>query len=145
MLLPTHRLQFTGRAYGKLVEGGADASFEYRFMPSPELEPMDLQLSFTIFYEDESNVYANTFFNHTVTFETKASTFDFRSTLKLVFIVALMAAITYILVLGTAGKKKGTKGAKKVPVAATAVEGEFAQEFVARNQVRGRAGCCCRY
>ena len=71
-------------------------------------------MAFTVFYEDESNMYATTFFNQTIVLEDRSSPFDFRSTLKLVSIVAIISAIVYSLVQGSGGKKKGARKAKTV-------------------------------
>ncbi len=109
-------VQFTGRAYGRVVEGGSDGSFEYRFMASPELEPMELQLAFTVFYEDDGSMFATTFFNQTVVLEDRSSPFDFRSTLKLLSIVAVIGGIVYTIVQGSSGKKKTARKAKTVRV-----------------------------
>jgi hypothetical protein len=129
--------QFTGRAYGRIVESGGEASFEYRFLPSPELEPMDLQLAFTVFYEDESSMFSTTFFNQTVTFESKASAFDFGSTVKLLFLLGVIAYVAHFLYTGTA-KKPARKSRSTASTPSTAVSGEFAEDFLKRNTVCGR-------
>jgi len=122
---------FTGRPYGRFLEGGADASFEYRFLPSPELEAMDLQLAFTVFYEDESSVYSNTFFNQTVTFEDNGAPIDIKSTFKLISIVSIISGISYILIKGTS-TKKARKSRSTGAADTTAVTGEFAEEYKKR-------------
>ena len=67
-----------------MIEPGAEASMEYKFFPSPQLEPIELQMALTVFYEDQETVYGQTFFNGTVNFVDNSSPIDIRGALKLV-------------------------------------------------------------
>ena len=39
--------------YNTTVPPGAEVSFEYRFTPSDRLDPIELRLAATVFYEDD--------------------------------------------------------------------------------------------
>jgi hypothetical protein len=124
--------QFTGQPYGQVVEPGTEASLEYKFFPSPQLDPIELQMALTVFYEDAitHKSYASTFYNGTVDFVDNTSPLDVRSGLKLTLVGGVFAAIVYFMVANGATKKK--KGSRTAEVA-TAKEGEYADAFLQRT------------
>lgn len=126
---------FTGQPYGQVVEPGTEASLEYKFFPSPQLDPIELQMALTVFYEDAitHKSYASTFYNGTVDFVDNTSPLDVRSGLKLTLVGGVFAAIVYFMVANGATKKK--KGSRTAEVA-TAKEGEYADAFLQRTAAR---------
>jgi hypothetical protein len=123
-----HR-QFTGQGYSQIIEPGAEASMEYKFMPSPQLDPITLQMALTVFYEDSAIMYGTTFFNGTVSFVDHSSPLDIRSSLKLVLVVGVIGVI--IFALSSSNGKKSRRS--KTTTTSTTVEGEFAESFRQRT------------
>ncbi len=123
------RVQFTGQSYGQVIDSGMEATIEYKFFPSPQLEPMALAMALTVFYEDAETVYGSTFFNATVNFVDHSSPIDVRSTFKLLLVVAVIAVIVYVFT--QSNSKPARRSSRKVEN--TFVEGEFAQKFIERS------------
>ncbi len=131
-------VQFTGTRYGQEVKAGGEASIEYQFFPSPQLDPIEFQMAFTVFYEDSTTVYGTTFFNETVTFADDSAPLDLRSSFKLVLLLSVIGVIGFALLKSRPSKSRSRGGDRSS--ASTAVKGEYASEFLQRQKVRA---CVC--
>jgi len=68
------------------LDAGEERTFEYRFMPHPNLDPIELRVAMTIFYEEEGlRSFGSTFFNETVTFFEPNTELDLKSFSKYSF------------------------------------------------------------
>ena len=79
----------------EVVDPGAEMTFEFNFNVDSSVDLQSSQLALTIFYEDENEDFASTFFNETVQlFE--ASGQNFKETLgTYFFLIVIVGAIGY--------------------------------------------------
>jgi len=61
--------------YNQILQEGEEFTFRYKFYPATDLDSVEYQLALTVFYENEEELFSETFFNKTVTFVHKPSEF----------------------------------------------------------------------
>merc|ERR1711971_480764 len=72
---------------------GTEYTFQYDFFPNPQNLDVDskYQLALSLFYENELEFFADTFFNQTVNFYEKDGDADFQT----VFLYAVLAGLAF--------------------------------------------------
>lgn len=132
---------FTQQNYGQMIDSGMEASYEFKFFPATQLEPMALAMALTVFYEDVDTAFGSTFFNATVNFvDPAAAPFDVRSTFKLVLVLAVSAVIAVVFFKSSARKPTRRSARTATVTETTYVEGEFAKKFLERSNRASSAG-----
>jgi translocon-associated protein subunit alpha len=65
------------------LDAGEERTFEYKFMPHPSLDPIELRVALTIFYEElGQHSFSTTFYNESVTFIEVGPLIDMKSISK---------------------------------------------------------------
>jgi len=85
---------FTQMNFSMTLQPNTEYTFQYDFFPNPQNLDVDskYQLALSVFYENELEFFADTFFNQTVNFYEKAGDFDFQ-TVALYLVLAFFGAI----------------------------------------------------
>eukprot|EP00952_Eustigmatos_sp_NYUAD-ZCMA_P004610 20283-Eustigmatos_ZCMA.PRE.1 len=98
----------------RYFSGGSQATLEYEFQVHPGLQPQELQLAVTLFYQNEEESFSSTFINKTVTLHAKPAEVDARNTVKtLVLVAALVCAALFLsrhFLSGADSKRQQRKG-----------------------------------
>lgn len=87
---------FTAVDYMSSVEPGKEATFEYSFMLEPEHAGHVYALCFTVFFHDDADTYATTFFNTTVVVLDPNTVVDAKSVSLYTFLVVLFLYGVYL-------------------------------------------------
>ncbi len=58
-----HFQNYSYKPIGMVVKSDEEITMQYSFQLHPDLEPVDYQLSITVFYESETEAFSTTFFN----------------------------------------------------------------------------------
>lgn len=89
---------YSYKPYGVIVKAGEEISFKYAFQIHTELEPIDYQLSITVFYESEKGSFSTTFFNQTVELYYPSNDFDLETVMSVLGAVLFTALIILVTV-----------------------------------------------
>lgn len=111
---------FTGLPYYDVLAPGGQVSLAYYFITAPNLPPRDFQVALTAFYNTETQGFATTFFNKTITIVEQPRFIDF----ELIFLWLLMLGLlggggyllyNYLSSIGWIKKARKGKGKKIEP------------------------------
>jgi hypothetical protein len=85
---------FTKMDFNTTLQPNTEYTFQYDFFPNPQNLDVDskYQLSLSLFYENELEFFADTFFNQTVNFYEKDGDADFQT----VFLYAVLAGLAFV-------------------------------------------------
>jgi hypothetical protein len=104
-----HIQNFSLTVINSTLEAGEERTLEYQFMPHPNLDPIELRVAMTVFYEEAGiRSFSTTFFNETVSFVEGSLEFDLKSLSKysagITIGTAFIGALYMLLVTPTKGK-----------------------------------------
>merc|ERR1711934_257004 len=85
---------FTQMHFNMTLQPNTEYTFQYDFFPNPQNLDVDskYQLALSVFYENELEFFADTFFNQTVNFYEKDGDADFQT----VFLYAVLAGLAFV-------------------------------------------------
>ena len=95
------------------VEPGKEASFEYPFELDQTLAGHDFVLAATAFYEDETESYASTFYNATVSVLDPVGVFDAQTLVVKLVLIAIALGLVYAGVAAAGALPAAEKALKK--------------------------------
>lgn len=90
---------FTKMDFNTTLQPNTEYTFQYDFFPNPQNLDVDskYQLSLSLFYENELEFFADTFFNQTVNFYEKDGDADFQTVFLFAVLAGLAVAGFYLL------------------------------------------------
>lgn len=86
---------FSAVSYNTTVLPGEEYTFKYTFEPHSNLDPVDFNVALTVFYEDEDELFATTFFNQSVSFHEPPMELDAKNLFMWSVGVAASVALLY--------------------------------------------------
>ena len=89
-------MNFTVAEYLSVVEPGKEASFEYQFYLDPVLAGHDFTVAFTAFYQDDTEKYASTFYNSTISVLDPVRVFDAQTAFMYLALFGLVLGAAYL-------------------------------------------------
>jgi len=97
---------FTRQAVSVIVRSGEEATFIYRFVPDPMLEPRDFGISAEVFYHDfEGGNFTSSFFNDTVKLVESSESIDLQTLFTYIGIVGVAGLVLFIIYKAVSDKK----------------------------------------
>jgi translocon-associated protein subunit alpha len=105
---------FTVQSPFTTVEPGKEASFEYPFVLDPQLAGHEFVLAVTAFYKDETETFASTFYNATISVLDPVGVFDTQTFVVKLVLLALALGVAYLGVAAAGALPAAEKALKKV-------------------------------
>eukprot|EP01040_Poterioochromonas_malhamensis_P004559 gene4559-4888_t len=127
-----HFQNYSYKPIGMVVKSDEEITMQYSFQLHPDLEPVDYQLSITVFYESETEAFSTTFFNQTVELYSPQADYDLE-TVSLVIYSFLSTVLVGLIVLYACfpelqtSQKIGTLLKKYLPASVTNTKGKVGQ------------------
>lgn len=89
---------FSARPVNTSVAPGQEVTFQYRlYIDAQQLDTVNYQLAFTVFYDDGVAPYASTFFNESRPFFYAPQEFDFKSLAGYIVFAAIVAVVVKVV------------------------------------------------